>query len=68
MFKDIFIAYKVVNLTQKVKKYFFIGHSSKQDSIPVGCIPPTWKPYVVQFWLPPSDVAGGKGRSPTEQV
>ena len=36
--------------------------SDKQDSIPVGCIPPAWKPYLLQFLLSPPDVAmGGEG-------
>ena len=30
-----------------------------QESIPVGCAPPTWKPYTFQW--PPPDVAPGKG-------
>ena len=25
----------------------------KQESIPVACVPPTWKPHVLQFQLPP---------------
>ena len=48
---------------------FFISYSNNkqilfvQDSILVGCIPPTWKPYVFKFQLPPPDVnweSGGR--------
>ena len=41
---------------------FFISYSNNkqilfvQDSIPAGRIPPTWKPYVFKFQLPPLDV------------
>ena len=31
----------------------------KQDSIPVGCVPPACQPYV--FWWPPLDVSKGAG-------
>ena len=44
----------------------------QQDSIPVGCIPPTCKPYLLQFQLPPPDVAprggGGPQMNKFEQV
>ena len=33
----------------------------KQDRIPVGCIPPAWKPYAFQFQLPSLDVTRGVG-------
>ena len=33
--------------------------AEKQESIPVGCVLPAWKPYVRQFQWPPSDVTGG---------
>ena len=40
----------------------FISYSNNKqilfvpDNIPVGCIPPAWKPYLFQFQLPPLDV------------
>ena len=44
----------------------------QQDSIPVGYIPPTCKPYLFQFQLPPPDVAprggGGPQMNKFEQV
>ena len=48
---------------------FFISYSNKkqilfvQDIIPVGCILPSWKPYVFKFQLPLLDVTweGGGG-------
>ena len=45
----------------------------RQNSIPVGCVPPASQPYV--FWWPPPDVStsggggvGGLGRSSSEQL
>ena len=38
-----------------------------QDSIPVGCMPPAWKSYILQFQLPSLDITPG-GRSSNEQV
>ena len=35
---------------------------SKQESIRVGFIPPAWKLYLLQFQLPPPDVAPGGAR------
>ena len=35
----------------------FSENVAKQEIIPVGCVPPTWKQYMLQ-WLPP-DVTGG---------
>ena len=49
-----------------VHKYY-----SKQESIPVGCVPPTWKPYMLQVQWPPPDVVlggGGPGMNKFEQV
>ena len=37
----------------------FSWTSVKPDSIPLGCIPPAWKPYVFQFQLPPLDITWG---------
>ena len=35
----------------------------EQKNIPVGCVPPAWKPNVLQFhWSPPDDAP--RGRSP----
>ena len=34
---------------------------TKQESIPVGCLPPVCKPYVLQW--PPPDVTPGAGGS-----
>ena len=42
--------------------------TKQEESIPVGCIPPPWKPYVLKFQLPRPDVIGGRGRSPNEHV
>ena len=36
-------------------------HSSEQESIPVGCVPPALKPYMFQFQWSPPDVTGGGG-------
>ena len=33
-----------------------------QESIPVGCVPATWKPYLFQFHWPPPDVTPGGPR------
>ena len=43
-----------------------LGHSVKQEHIPVRCAPPACKPYVLQ-WLPPDVTRGGEGSS-SEQV
>ena len=32
-----------------------------KDSIPLGCIPPAWISYMLQFQLSPPDVTGGIG-------
>ena len=40
--------------------------SYKQESIPVGCIPPTWKLYMLQFQGPQPDFT--LGSPPNEQV
>ena len=34
-----------------------------QESIPVGCVPATWKPYPFQFHWPPPDITPGGPRS-----
>ena len=37
----------------------------KQDNIPVVCVPPAWKPYVLHFQFRLPDVAeGGGGAGP----
>ena len=39
-----------------------------QESIPVGCILPAWKLYVLQFQWPPPDVVPGVGGGQDPQV
>ena len=48
-----FIEYKCI--TKRQKRSWFLRHFLnvsvylfKQVSIPVGCVPPAWKPYVLQ--------------------
>ena len=39
----------------------------KQESIPIGCVPPAWKPYILHFqWLPP-DVTRGVPSSDAQE-
>ena len=41
-----------------VKRVSKVSHlkQHKQDNVSVECVPPTWKPYALQFQLPPPDV------------
>ena len=43
------------------KKVWFTRVRHEQENIPVGCLTPTWQPYV--FWWQPLDVStrGGEG-------
>ena len=47
---------------------FHLQNNKQKDSIPVGCIPPAWELYALQFQLLQPDGAWGRGRSPNEQV
>ena len=41
-------------------------HKVQQESIPVGCVPPTYQPYVL--WWPPIGVSTGGGEYPRTYV
>ena len=40
------------DLTQEMKSSFLLKDKWKQESIPVGCVLPPWKLYVLQFQWP----------------
>ena len=48
----------VKNMQQHDKHPWKLNTKFKQDSISVGCVPPTCQLYL--FWWPPLDVSGGR--------
>ena len=49
------------DLTQQMKSSFLLKDKRKQESIPVKCVLPAWKLYVLRFQWPLPDIALGRG-------